>query len=166
MSTAITDFRTPVRAILGDFDLTVRKYQDTAIDSVVQMVVRSGQLPGFVINAGGTGITPDVIAGRDYGLLIYKAAKAFVTPNAAAYSYRTRALSESFGSQGHFIQQLENALHDIDSGGGAMFSTQLGFRSWFLGMAGVDPWADMADMEVNAPTATVSIGRDGVGVSS
>lgn len=166
MSTTISDFRIPVRAVLGDFDATIRKYQDSAIDAVIAMIVNSGQLPGYTTGAANTVINPDV-TGIAYGRLIYKAATAFVAPNAGAYSYRTRALAESFGEQRIFIQHLADALHDIENGGAVMLSCQLDFQSWFLSISGgFNPWAAMADMEVNAPVATVSIGESGVSVST
>lgn len=166
MSTTIADLRVPVRAVLNDFDTVVRKYQDAAIDAVVAMIVNTGQLPGFATASGNTLITPDV-TGRNYGLLIYKAARAFVAPAPDGYSYRTRALSESFGGQKNFLHHLEQALHDIDQAGGGMFGTQLDFQSWFLSISGgFNPWAAMTDMNVNAPVATVTVGSAGLQVSS
>lgn len=166
MSTLISDFRTPIRAVMGDFNSVIRKYQDTAIDDVVKLVVRSGRLPGFALNVAGDGITPDVNTGRNYGLLVYRAALAFVAPASGSYSYRTRALAESFGDQRNFLNELHDALQEIDGEGGAMFASDLGFRSWFLGVARVDPWASLVDMTVSAPVATVNIGQSGLTVSS
>lgn len=163
MSTPIASFREPVRAFLGDFNATVRKYQDSAIDSVVKTLVLCGHVPGFSID--GANIVPAVVAPRDYAAVVYKTCLRFVAPTAAAYSYATRAIRESFGNQRDFLMELHLALHEAE-GGSAMFSSYQSLAGWMNAITGADLWAHLSAMQTNAPVATVTVGRDGVQVHS
>lgn len=167
MSTSISEFRDPVRAVLGDFNTTVRRYQDSAIDAVVKTLVRCGKFTGLAIDATGLAITPNVQDGAQYGRIVYEAALAFVAPNAGAYSYRTRALAETFGEQKLFLQQLQNALYDLETGGGAaMFGTVQTFRGWVLSLTGLNAWEEMSEVKLQTPVSTITVGADGVQVST
>ncbi len=160
MATLVSDFRDPTRAFLGDFNATVRKYQDSAIDSVVRTTVKCGIIPGFAIANDTVTIVPDVLLPADYARITYRTCIAFVRPNLARYSYDRRAMKESFGGDTPFLLELENALYDMENG--AMFSSFQNFSSWATAITGIDVWAFMTDMLMRAPVATVSIGRDGV----
>jgi hypothetical protein len=155
-----------IRAILGDFNTTFRRYEDAAIQSVVRTVILSGRsdrLSGYLLTPDRLGVTPVIADPRTLGTLIYYSALMFLMPNAASYSYQTRALSERFGDQARFVMALENALYDLESG--EMFSTYQSFYAWVSSLTGCDIWALMTDMKVNAPVAQVTVGRDGVQVS-
>lgn len=164
MSTAITELYTPVRAFLGDFNSTVRKYQDTAIADVVRAIVRCGRVPGIMVSQDNLNLEPGLSTPALYAQTVYHACLAFVGPNAGAYSYRTRAMSESFGEQKDFIHELKMALYDVENGGASAFSGWVDFHSWAMSITGVNLWDVMSELKTNAPVATVTVGRDGITV--
>ena len=120
MATAISDFRTPLRAILGDTHPTIKQYAVDQLDAAVELVVNLGKAPGIAVD--GTGLTPTVTptnaAAGNWARIVLHAARRFVLPNAAASSYRTRALSESFGEQKEMVFELLSEIYAIEFGGG------------------------------------------------
>lgn len=159
----MTDFVEPVRAILGDFRQPF-KYEDSAVLAVLRTVLRCGLVTGYSTTPDMMGVNPVVTDARSLAVLVHKAAKMFVMPNAAAYSYRTRALSESFGNQRDFVFQLEAALYDLEQGD--MFHSFQSWHSWVNGVAGVNVWGMMTRMNVNSPVASVTIGSGGFTVNT
>lgn len=163
--TLVSDSYEGVRAILGDHDPQFRKYEDQAIASVVRTVLRCGNLPGYTLTPNRLGITPTILQPRDFGILLHRAAKMLLLPDAAEYSYRTRALSERFGEQKFFVQELENALYDLENCGG-VFHTFQTFYGWVNALTGMNIWSMMTDMTTRAPVANVIIGRAGIQVNT
>lgn len=159
--TRISDTFEVVRAILGDFKR--RRYEDTAIASVIRSCVRMGKVPGYTITADNRFISPAIATPRELALLVLNAAKMFVMPNAASYSYRLRSMSESFGNQRDFIFDLENQLADAE--GGRVFHTFQSLYDWVGATAGVNIWSVMMDMRINAPVGNVTLGVGGVQVN-
>lgn len=163
MSTPVSNFYEPVRAFLDDFNTTVQKYSDTTIASVVRAIVNCGEMPGYTMQDHAN-IAPGVNDMRVFGQIVYRTCIRLVAPRTSAYSYRTRAISESFGSSREFLMSLESALLDSENAG-VSFNSSLDFASWAKSVTGVDIWAGLTDMNVNAPVATVSIGAGGIQVS-
>jgi len=163
MSTLIADLYTPIRAFLGDFNTTVRKYSDTAIADVVRTVVRCGHVPGITVDGAGTGLDPGLTTTLLYAQVVYQSCLKFVGPNIGSYSYRTRALGESFGNQSHFVLELQSALSAIENGAG--FGAFIDFHTWAMSITGVPLWNMLTELRTNAPIATVTVGRDGITVS-
>jgi hypothetical protein len=163
MSTAISELYNPVRAFLGDFSTTVRKYSDTAIADVVRALVRCGEVPGITVSADSASLEPGLSTPLLYAQVVYRACLKFVAPNVGAYSYRTRAMSESFGHSAGFVLQLESALYDMENGAG--FAAFVDFQTWAMSVTGVCIWSAMSEVKINAPVATVSVGRDGITVN-
>lgn len=161
--TLVRDCYEPIRAILGDFNTTFRRYDDSAVASVVRTVLRTGKLEGFTLTANLQGITPAIIAPRVFGTLVYHAAKMLLVPNVAEYQYRTRALGEKFGNQREFLRDLENSLFELEND--TVFRTWNSFYSWLNSTTGINIWQNLAAMHVVAPVAEVTIGRNGITVS-
>jgi len=159
-TTAVWELREIVRVFLGDFDAAVRRYQDSAIDSVVRSLIRTGAVAGHALTNDRLGITPAISDALALGLLAYKAVRAILLPNLASYSYRTRALSESFGRQDQFMFALETAIYENENG--EMFSSMLSFYSWVNSITGVNVWALLTDMKITAPVATVNLDGSGI----
>jgi hypothetical protein len=159
-ATPVWELRETVRAFLGDFDAAIRRYQDSAIDSVVRGLVRAGALTGYALTNDRLGIAPAIIDPKAFGLLTYKAVKAISLPNVGSYSYRTRALSETFGRQTEFLFALETAIYENENAD--MFSSMFTFYTWVNSITGVNLWALLSDMKVSAPVMTVSVGRGGI----
>jgi hypothetical protein len=154
-----------VRAILGDLDPQFQRYQDAAIANVVRTMVRVGKLGStYALTPDNRGITPAIAVPTDYAILIYSSAKTILMPNAAAYSYRQRAMGESFGAQRDFVFDLECALHDAQNG--EVFHTMQSFYGWVNALTGLNIWSLLTDMSTRAPVATVTIGRAGITVNS
>lgn len=171
--TLVSDTYDCVRAILGDHDDQFRKYEDQSIARVVRAILLCGQLPihGSTVGYYGLtpnrlGITPAVTIPVDFGSLIYQAAKRLFMPDSAEYSYRTRAMSEKFGEQKSFIQDLENAIYDLRNGSAGVFLTFQSFYGWVNALSGVNVWSAMTDMTTRAPVANVIIGRGGIQVNT
>lgn len=161
----VSDFREPVRAFLGDFNSTVRKYQDSAIDSVVRTVLRCAEVPGYGLKAGDvTMVDPGVNEPKGYALLTYKVCKRFIAPSMAAQNFRTRALGMSTGEQRLFYFDLEAAISNLENG--EMFSCWSDFRTWATAITGVRLWESLTEMTVRSPVARVTVGRDGVQVNT
>ncbi len=156
----VTQTYDPVRAILGDFSTVSRRYEDSAIASVVRTVLRLGKVPGYTLTADQLGITPAITTPKPLALLIYNAAKTLLLPNVAEYSYRTRAISERFGSQKNFLFDLENALYDEEHG--EMFYTWQMFYGWVHSVTGINLWELLTEVKFNTPVATVTIGPGGI----
>jgi len=153
-----------IRAMLGDHNPQFRKYEDGVLASVVRTCLRSGKLPGYCLSPNRMGIVPPITVPRDFGLLIHHAAKMILLPDAGDYSYKTRALSERFGEQRLFVQNLENALYDLQNG--EVFSTFQSFYGWVNALTGMNIWSLMTDMTTRAPVANVIIGRAGIQVNT
>jgi hypothetical protein len=135
----------------------------------VKNLVKCGQMEGYTVDAPGTNISPTIeTVPVDYGRLVYKACLAIVAPRAAAYSYRMRAIGETFGNQRDFLMRLEGELFELENGGdgGAMFNSFVDFQTWAMSVTGVNPWLQMTEMQINSPVATVTVGRDGIQVGN
>ena len=151
----------PVRAVLGDFPkLGKHRYEESTVTRMVRALVQMGELDGYVLTPDLNGIAPVITNPKIFGALIYKAAKRLLLPNAAMYSYRTRAMSESFGEQKAFVADLENALYDLENP--TMFRSYQTFYAWLGGVVGLDIWTMMTKMKVDAPIAEAEINISGL----
>ena len=83
----------------------------------------------------------------------------FVLPNAADYSYKTRAVAERFGEQRHFVFELENQLNHFE--GNDTMHTFQSFYGWVNALAGLNIFSVMSDMEkMRKETSTPSASSD------
>lgn len=155
----------PVRAVLGDFPkLGKYRYEDNTVTRMVRALVQMGELNGYCLTPDMSAIAPVITNPKAFGTLIYKTAKRLLLPNAAPYSYRTRAMSESFGAQTAFLADLENALYDLQNP--TMFSSYQTFYAWLGGVVGLDVWTMMTKMKVDAPIAEAQINISGLYINS
>lgn len=163
--TLISDTFEGLRVILGDRSAQFRKYNDDTLSATVRTVLRMGGLQGYRVAPNQRGITPAIVKPRDFGILLYKAAKLIVLPDAGEYAYKTRAISERFGDQKIFVFELQNQLYDLENDGG-VFRTWQSFYGWVNSLTGMNVWSLMTDMKQRAPVATVIIGRAGIQVNT
>ncbi len=155
----------PVRAVLGDFSkLGKHRYEENTVTRMVRALVQMGELEGYYLTPDLNAIAPVITHPKIFGVLIYKAAKRLLLPNVAAYSYRMRAMSESFGEQKAFVVDLENALYDLQNP--TMFGSYQTFYSWLGGVVGLDIWTMMTKMKVDAPIATAEINISGLYINT
>jgi hypothetical protein len=149
----LAEFRKPIRVILGDRDPSVYLYSDTALDDAAEVAIRMGKLEGFTTD--GTNISPAITNANHYALLTYEVVKMFVDANPDRYSFKTRAVSESFGSWRDFLFAIEENLHALRNG--TMFSGWSDLHSWLTGVARL-PWPlSVTEVEQSAPLTTVRI---------
>lgn len=160
MSTQIADTYELVRAILGDFDSTYKRYTDAAIASVVRTVVKLGELPGYTVGNDTVSIEPTLATAKDLAILIYKTSLKLLMPNAASYLYETRAIKEKFGEQRHFVMELQEAIYNQENGD--IFSSVQNLYSWLNGMTGLNLGGQLIDLKVNAPITTATVTSVGI----
>ena len=144
----LTDFYDDIRALTGDFKKRV--YEDSAIGSMMRTQLRLGRVQIYDGAAGGSvwrlgndglSITPAILPAdiTAYSLLIYHTAHNLVLPDMAAYSYRTRALAESFGVRKDFLFNLQNVIYNLEDG--EMIGANVtGLRSWLFSINGIWAW--------------------------
>lgn len=147
--TKLSDLVDDVRAVTGDFKKVV--YDDDAILRIMRVQLRLGrikeavgpcQYTRWMLGPDNQTITPAITPQdiKAYSLLVYHSAKALIEPDIAAYSYRTRAMSERFGERRDFLFDLENTLYDLESGEG-IWSDVTGLRSWLFTINGIWVWS-------------------------
>jgi hypothetical protein len=125
MATLISTFRDPLRAYLLDTHPTIKQYDADQLDQAVRLVVNLGKAPGITVTTGddaNDSLTPDVTPVNDesdnWARIVLHAAKRFVLPNAAASSYRTRAVAETFGESREMVFDLLNDVYQLEFGAG------------------------------------------------
>lgn len=155
MSTPLSENYELVRALLGDFHATHKRYSDTAIASVLRTVVRIGELPGYTLGNDNVSITPTIATPRDLAILGYKAALKLLLPNAASYAYETRALKERFGEQALFVTALQEAIYDTENG--AVFGSFQSFYAWVNGMTGLNLYGQLTEVKVASATGQITV---------
>jgi hypothetical protein len=150
----LSDLYDDVRALTGDFKRQL--YEDSAIASVMRTQLRLGRVKEsgrrrancddgahrWTVGPDGQTISPAILDTDigAYSLLIYHTALALVTPNLAAYSYRTRALSERFGEQKDFLAEFKLAIYELEDGG-QTYASVSGLRSTLFAVNGIFVWS-------------------------
>ena len=167
MSTPIDcTFYLPLRIMLGDLDPSVQRYPDLTLQAAVRTALVLGKVRGYALDlaAGVPSVTPDMVgeglSPDPFALLCYHTCKLFMDSQPDRYAFRTRALSESFGSVHRFLQSLEMEIHRLENG--AMFSGWQNYFSWLSGMAGLPLAEVMTDMHVQAPLWNATLTREGM----
>lgn len=163
VGTPLSELLMPVRAIVGDFDPNFRQFSDDAIKAVIRLQVMIGQLSGYSLSADQNNILPALAAPRDWGSILYRTGFTLVAPNTAGYSFRTRALSEKFGDRRVFLQELRQALYEMENPG--MLSSFSDFSTWLTGITGLPLFQSMTEMKTMAPVATATISAAGINLS-
>jgi hypothetical protein len=161
--TAISDFFGTVRFLLGDHDPTIQQYGDTVLLEGVRACIRLQGVPGLALAPDLSHITPEVTDPNQWALVCYHTVRGFVQNNPDRYSYKTRPMSESFGSWQPFLDQLQRNIYKLESG--AMFSGWHNYYTWLAGLSGLPLELVMASLNVRAPFHSVSISADGVSSS-
>lgn len=148
--TRLSDLYGDIRAATGDFSKTL--YEDSALASVMKLVLRSGlvktdghdcrrQPMCWKVAPDGISLLPAIQDSdvQAYSLLVYNSALKLVTPNMAAYAYRTRAMSERFGEQKDFLFELKNLLYELENE--QAYATITGLRSTLFAINGIFVWS-------------------------
>lgn len=147
MSTLLSEFRDPLRLLLGDMDpLENYQFTDDHLERGVRAVFQCGLQPTednsattaeYALNDAGTAISPTVPSGDDFALIAYRAAKLLVMGQDGAISYRTRALSvnDRGDRKKDLMRELELLIHRIE-GGLCVFASQRSFVLWLNNQRG------------------------------
>lgn len=138
-SMPIASFRTFIRTLLGDNHPTIKTYEAVQIDDAVRLIINLGQITGVTLSTDGTSLVPalaplsatqtDTTVAKNWARVVYYAAKRFVAGNPSSYSFRTRALSESFGEQRDMMFELLQDVYELDNGDQCSASPRAHFRS-------------------------------------
>ena len=159
-TTAISDFYEPIRFLLEDRDPTIQLYSDDQLLIAVRTCIRLQRVPGYSLAVDLTQITPEVADPNKWALVVYHTVKHYVDNQPDRYSYRTRAVSESFGGWRGFLDELKTNIYKLENG--AMFSSWNNLYTWFAGMAGLPLNTVMTELFVHAPFWSGSLGTDGL----
>jgi hypothetical protein len=162
MSTPVSDFRDPIRFLLGD-NSTPSEYSDAALDRGVRTFIRGNGAPDYALTPDNLSITPDPTA-QDYMLISAKTALLFNASRPRSYSFATRGYKQSAGGIG---ENLNFELHRLiaETEAGSLFDGWQSLASWLEGMSGVrQAWAHLTRVEVDAPFNTATISESGVSV--
>jgi len=114
MATPLSEFHEYLRVTLGDLNPDARNYSADNFDAALRMALLAGRLPGHALTGDRLGVTPEITDANDWARLLTVAALTFVRPEAERTSYRTRAMSESFGGRTHLLFALEQDLHRLE----------------------------------------------------
>lgn len=158
--TAIADFYETIRFLLGDHDATVQQYPDGVLLKAVRSTIRLQQIPGYAVAPDQVNLTPEVTDANHWALIAYHTVKAFVDNNPDKYSYKTRAMSESFGSWRDFLDELKTNIYRLENG--TMFSTWQSYYTWLSGISGLPLDLVLTRLSVRAPFYDVSVAVSGV----
>lgn len=162
VTTAISDYLETLRVLLGDHDATVRQYPDEVLAAAVRTCIRLNRLPGYTL-ASDLEITPALTDPNDWALVAYHTVKLFVANNPDRYSYKTRAMSETFGSWRVFLDELDRNIYKLKNG--KMFSSWQTYYTWLNGAVGLPLDYVLTNLTVRAPYLRVGLAADGLNVS-
>jgi hypothetical protein len=119
MATKIESFRESIRTLLGDNHPTIKNYHQDQLDAAVRLVVRLGKAPGVTLSTDGLSVEPtitpfDTQQGKNWARIVLNSAKRFIITDSAAGSFRTRALSESFGERREMVFDILNEVYSLE----------------------------------------------------
>ena len=158
-TTAIAEFYETIRFLLGDHDATIQQYPDAVLVQSVRLIIRLNKVPGVTVATDVTQLTPAITDPNQWALVAYHTVKGFVDSNPDRYSYKTRAIGESFGSWRNFLDELKLNIYRLENG--TMFSGWVKYYTWLAGLAGLPLGLVLAQLRVRAPVYTVGISTDG-----
>lgn len=161
MPTPYTSFYTPLRTVLGDRDAYgLYAYPDADLVAALDVIFLTGGGPdGFTAAAGQ--ITPEVEAGDDFALILFRAALLLITGEDGAGSMRTRALSVSDQGQRKrdLTTELRIKISSIENGGGIAFETRQALGVYIQNLTGASmlDWIDSAHYRLPILTAPIPL---------
>lgn len=166
MGTPISQLYDFVRATIGDMTPGVYQFEDAHLSTAIQMVLRGGKVKGFTLSQNLQEVEPALDDPNAFLLTVYEAAIVIVRPNTERHSYRTRALSESFGGQqilfNHLLCEVD-AIEKMRSG--SFFESWGDLRGFVAGNYGSTVWDRLVDVKIQGPAWTVTVSADGVQTS-
>lgn len=157
----IENLYAPLRLMLGDHDPNARLYKDSILLDAVKTMLVLQKVKGFELTPDGQGITPEPNANQ-LALMIYHTVRLFVMGKPDRYSWRTRALSVSYGSAQRWLAALEEDIDQLENGD--RFATYQSMYAWFQGMSGL-PLDVLVQFQAEAPLWRASLGLDGLRVN-
>jgi hypothetical protein len=165
--TSLNFFNITLRVLLGDLDPSTFAYPDLTLANGVRSAILMNKVPGFALTVDQNNVTPDVIGPgtnpNTFALIVYHTVRLFVMNNPDRYSYKTRVLSESFGSTQNFLTTLELDIHKLENG--TKFDGWISYHSWVAGMAGLPVGLVLTNVNVKAPFFTANVSTAGVTIT-
>jgi len=169
MSAALTDWYEPMRVLLQDRDPGARLFENATLRDAVRMVVASARIPGLSLTGDRLALELAgetlAIGTTKYALILLLAVKYMTAYTPDSYSYRTRALSEKFGSIASFNAMLDDEIYFLE-GNGAMAGAWQRFAGWYEAHTGLNFWKQQTEVTVEgAPFRTVNFTETGASTS-
>ena len=156
----ISDFYETLRYLLGDRDATIQLYPDAVLLGGVRSCIRLNQIPALSVGVDNVSLTPEITDPNQFALVAYHTVKGFVDSHPDRYSYKTRAMGESFGSWRTFLDELKSNIHRLESG--EMFAGWYNYYTWLAGVSGLPLGLVLTELSVRAPFHRVGISVDGI----
>jgi hypothetical protein len=147
---ALSDFYTPMRVLLGDNDPQQYERTDGMLAAMLQCAYVMGVWPaGYVLS--GTTITPDVPVGMAFCTILMESILAGTVGDQGAYSFETRALKETDHGERKrdILQYARQKLYDLRDGD-AIFSSRQTLVTFLNTIEGI---GDIASVSVLPPLA-------------
>lgn len=159
MSTPLTDFYQTLR-VLTDDEGALQRRSDALLQNGLRATLRLNRVPDYALTEDGLGVTPVVTDPNVFALICLHTARQWLLASTGgdgvrAYSYRRRAVGESWGSGKALLDRLEGDIYDRENA--------TGFRSWqtfldyFEGRVGLPESLRMLHVEVTAPWQTIRV---------
>ncbi len=165
--TPLALFYVTLRVFLDDLDPETFAYPDATLLNALRAALLLNKLPGYTLTPDQNAVTPDLLAAganpNNYALLVYHTVRLFHLGQRDRYSYKTRAVSESFGSMREALLALELDLHQLENG--TLFLSWQSYHSWVAGMAGLPAGLVLTNVNVKAPFFTANVSTAGVTIT-
>lgn len=142
---ALTDFHEPMRILLGDHDPQQFEFEDAMLDAMLRCAYHIGAWPaGYVLT--GHLIAPEVKVGTDYCQILMESLLAGVVGQQGAYSFKTRAISETDHGERKrdILQYARLKLYELRDGS-AVFSSRQSLIAFLNTIEGI---GDLAGVNV------------------
>ncbi len=114
---AISSFYKFIRLVVGDHDPYIKLISDEQLQTAVQLVVNSGEVPGYAMDDEDT-ITPDIVPADDpdsFARIVYKSSKMFALQQ-TSFATATRAYRETVGESKALVFDILSRVYDLDNG--------------------------------------------------
>lgn len=159
--TTLSDFYEPLRVLLKDNDTQQQENSDAMLAAALRSAWKVGLWPaGYAVSGGG--VTPEVPVGKAYAEIIMETALFMTVGDTGAYSFATRALSETDHGERKrdILQYCKQKLYELRDGDAA-FSSRQSLIAFFNT---VQDAADLASVNVAGPL-TFSVDYQGSGLT-
>jgi hypothetical protein len=159
VTVTVTDCFPVMRVLLNDLNVNVPEFANATLQSAVAACLSLCQVPGYSLTPDQTQITPAFPGPKGFALVCFKSVRLLITGTPSKYGFRTRALSETFGSYRPAIMDLDKYIHDLVDG--EMFSGWQSFYGFLSGISGLSLLEVFTEMRVDSPFYSITLTATG-----